>query len=290
MLDHQEMLVSFEPTSINQEHFTLSNSNIIRAYQLSEEGRVLVLGCGECREIPIKYLTRNSNVELLDIDTNALDKLTLYLEAEGRNLSELTFLNKDLTGLMCSICEDLRQSLQSASNASTALDSLINFADSKKMTFWYPAEKHKYTLIISSLLLTQLHVFVLAEIESVFLEYFPYSAEMLYNNHVWSKAKFNFARRLENRFVVHLKHLAMLNAIIYFSATVRVCFVKRLSTGLYSTEGSWIVAKTNRLADYFDSSFKILNESSWRWYIPKIEGNTDGRLYDVQALVLKYEG
>jgi hypothetical protein len=106
----------------------------------------------------------------------------------------------------------------------------------------------------------------------------------------WIKAKYRFARRLEDSFVAHLKSLSEAEASIYVSDTVRVCFVKHISKGLFSTEGSWIALKTNRLSDYFDTGYKITKETSWSWFLPKIEENSDGRLYEIQALILRCKG
>ena len=85
------------------------------------------------------------------------------------------------------------------------------------------------------------------------MKYFPDYKNELSSNSDWIKTKYRFTRNLEQAFVDHLKTLAAKDAVLYFSDTVRVCFLKKISDDLFSTEGSWITTKTNRLADYFDS-------------------------------------
>jgi len=281
---------SFGPKAINENHISISNSLILESCQLVESKNILILGCGQCSEIPLMKLNHSSHLDLIDIDEEALQKLRDNLASTGgTNLRGVSFFKEDITDSIAFLSEEAEKSLKSSNDVNESLTTLTNLIDNVEMIFWTPNRGYKYTLIICSLIITQFQAILLSKLEKIFLEYFPTHKSNLNFNTDWIKAKFRFARRLEEAFVAHLKTLATKDAVIYFSDTVRVCFLKNISNGLFSTEGSWITTKTNRLADYFDSSFKILKETSWPWYLPKIDNNSDGRLYDVQAVIVKYK-
>ncbi len=284
----KENLFSLDPKTTNENHISMSNSLIMEAYRLIDQKMVLVLGCGQCKEIPIESLIISSYVDLIDLDREALQKLRVNLTSNCcLNLERVSFVWEDITGFIVSLSKEVENCFQTAGGAEKSLRMVTNLLDSAKMSFWTSPVGYQYTLIICSLLLTQLQAFVLSKLERIFIKFFPKDRGMLCTDTDWIKAKFRLARKLEEAFVAHLKTLMDTEAIIYISDTVRVCFAKHISDGLFSTEGSWIALKSSRLVDYFDSSYKVIKETSWPWFLPKTEKNSDGRLYDVQALILK---
>lgn len=287
MMHMPQQYFLLDPKTINEHHVSMSHSLITDTYRLTDQKRVLILGCGRCREIPIEKLVDSACIDLIDIDGDALQKVRDDLTSTGINLKGVSFLNEDITGSIASLSEETDKLLKTSSDSHKSLTILTDLIDNARTVFWTPTAKYPYTLILCSLLLTQLQAFILSRLEGIFLEHFPKSRDILYAHQDWIKAKFRFARRLENGFVAHLRSLAATEAMIYVSDTVRVCFTKRISNELFSTEGSWLALKTSSLADYFDASYKIIKETSWPLFLPKIENNSDGRLYEVQALVLR---
>ncbi len=284
----QKYLFSIDTKTSNENHIFMSNSLITEAYRLAHQKRALILGCGQCKEIPVKSLIPLSAIDLVDIDSKYLQQLMDGFIASGTDLKRTCFFTEDITGLIASLSQELEKYLETSSNGvNGSLETLIKIINNAKPVFWTTPAGYRYTFIICSLVLTQFQAFILSKLEKIFLKYYPKSRDMLCNYQDWIKAKYRFARRLEDSFVAHLKILAEAEAIIYVSDTVRVCFVKHTSNGLYSTEGSWITLKTNRLSDYFNTGYKVIKETSWYWFLPKIEENSDGRLYEVQAVILK---
>ncbi len=283
-------IFSIDTKTTNENHIFMSNSLVTEAYQSVLQKRVLILGYGQCKEIPIKTLAHLSAIDLVDIDSKYLQQLMDGFIASGTDLKRTCFFTEDITGLIASLSQELEKYLETSSNGvNGSLKVLIKLINNARPVFWTAPAGYRYTFIICSLVLTQFQAFVLSKLERIFLKYYPKSRDMLCTYQDWIKAKYSFARRLEESFVAHLKILAAAEAIIYVSDTVRVCFVKHTSNGLYSTEGSWITLKTNRLSDYFNAGYKVIKETSWSWFLPKIEESSDGRLYEVQALILKYK-
>lgn len=274
--------------SINHTHVTSSIAMVVDAATAAGSGYAAVLGCGRCTEIPVRYLsTMFKRVDLVDVDSDALKSVETQFREWGQAKNSCILYHSDLTGLIPEIESNARDIAAKASGPLPCLDRLGELLVSATPSFWRPRNNEKYNLVICSAILTQLQATVRNRIESIFLYSYGGYAFLLSSHEQWRRHIWNFSRQLEDGFVTHLKTLTVPEAIIYISDTVRVCFVKRISEDLFSTEGSWIALKTNRLADYFDSSYKIIKETSWTWFLPKIENNSDGRLYEVQALVLR---
>lgn len=279
-----------DPVTLAVNHVATSKQMISKAYELADRGGVLVLGCGSCKEIPIETLVAASQLHLVDINEDALRGVRGDLTAKGMDLDGVTFTNEDIMGLIARLSSEVEAALPTTSDAHDACELLVHLIDHAEMAFWSPENRTRYSLIVCSLVLTQLQAVALARLEDVFLTHYPAGRVALATHKGWSRARFAFARRLEEAFVAHLRLIAAPNAILYLSSTIRVCFVKRIAAGLFSTEGSWVAAKTGRLADYFTSGDEIVQEASWPWFLSKRENGSDGRLYDVQALALRLEG
>ena len=278
--------ISFDQKGINDSHISNSNSSILESYHYADLDSILNLGCGECNEINLMNLKNSLHIDLVDIDKKVLKYLRGNISSSC-NYKGISIFNEDITGSIANLSESAENYIKTK-NDHESLKSLQYLVDNININFWVPPGGYKYTLIICSLLITQLQANLISALENVFLKYFPDYKNELSSNSDWIKTKYRFTRNLEQAFVDHLKTLAAKDAVLYFSDTVRVCFLKKISDDLFSTEGSWITTKTNRLADYFDSSFTILKETSWNWYLAKNDNNSDARLYDVQAVILRY--
>jgi len=274
--------------SINDTHVRSSIAMIVDAATLAGSGDAAVLGCGKCTEIPVRYLSEIfKRVDLVDLDSDALKSIETQCWQWEEAKNSCVLHHSDLTGLIPEIESNARDIAAKASGPLPCLDRLGELLALATPSFWRSRNNEKYNLLICSAVLTQLQATVRNRIENIFLDRYGGHAFLLSSHEKWRRHIWNFARQLEDGFVTHLKTLTVPEAIIYISDTVRVCFVKFISEDLFSTEGSWIVLGTNRLTDYFDSSYKIIREASWSWFLPKIENNSDGRLYEVQALVLR---
>jgi hypothetical protein len=284
----QENYFSLNVKTINENHFSMSKALIMEAYRLVNQQMVLVLGCGHCKEIPIRDMVDALHMDMVDLDEGTLQELRGDLMSIGINLKKVSFHSEDITGSIAPLSEEAEKALKASSDAHKSLTILSNIIGNARPDFWTPTAKYPYNLVLCSLLLTQLQAFILSKIERIFIETFPESKDILRTHQDWIDAKFGFSRRLENGFVTHLKSLAAIEAIIYVSDTVRVWFTERIRDDLFLTEGYWLTLKTNRLADYFDSSYEIIKQNSWLWFVPNSESNPGGKLYEVQALILRH--
>ncbi len=279
-----------DPVTLEVNHIAMSKRMIRKAYGLTDRGSVLVLGCGSCKEIPIEALIAASPLHLVDIDGEALRGVRDDLASKGMDLDGVTFTNEDITGLIAPLSREVEAALTTTSDAHDACRRLAHLLDHAEMAFWSPRHGTRYSLIVCSLVLTQLQAVALSRLEGIFLKHYPAGRSVLAAHKDWNHTKFRFARRLEEAFVDHLKLMAARNAILYVSSTIRVCYMKRMVSGLFSTQGSWIAAKTGCLADYFASGDETIREASWPWFLLRQENGSDGRLYDVQALTLRLKG
>jgi hypothetical protein len=167
------------------------------------------------------------------------------------------------------------------------LDSLGQLLASTPPNFWLPPQDKKFNLIICSGILTQLQMSVRASIEPLFLDRFPDHQAALSSHQQWKSLVWEFARQLEDAFIIYLESLAAPKAIIYLSDTVHACWLVALDSQAFVTEGAWIATRTSRLADYLHPHYKIVAERQWQWLREAEEGPYWGRLYGVQSLIYR---
>jgi hypothetical protein len=269
-------------------HCRSSFSMIEKAAELANSGRALVLGCGKCSEIPIHFMRKKcSQIDLVDIDVNAIRALKAECQLKVEPGDSFGFHCADLTGLIPQIETRAQQLVEKTSDPSQCLCHLGHLLTLATPKFWTQPNGEKYKLIICSTILTQLQATVRNRVEDIFLKRFPQQHSELATHQVWKKNIWEFARKLEDAFINHLRSLAAPGAIIYLSATVHVGWLIQSDAQTLTTEGYWIATRTSRLADYLRNE-EVFAEQQWKWFRKEPEGPYWGRLYGIQAIIFRF--
>jgi hypothetical protein len=274
--------------SIKNTHVQSSMTMMIEAANMAGGGRAALLGCGKGSEIPVHQLAGNfGRIDCVDLDTLALRILEARCKQSEESRRSCRFHNSDLTGLIPQLVPLAREIISAVSDPLACLDQLGTLLNSVQPEFWKPPSPEKYSLVICSAVLTQLQATVRKSVEEIFLDRFPGQASVLSSCNTWRSSLWNFARSLEDSWILHLDSLCSSKGIIYLSDTVRVCWLRRSEPDGFTTEGSWIATRTARLADYLRPSNEILAQDHWPWIRTEAEGMYTGRLYEVQAIIYR---
>lgn len=257
---------------------------IADAAELAPPGYALVLGCGQCTEIPVRFLCqRFSQVDLLDANGAVLDELDLRYQTASPPLTRYALHRADLTGLVVRIIPEARKVVASAQSPAACLEALGEVLLAHEPRFWRPPHQESYSLIVGSVMLTQPPAAILKAVGEIFQSYFP--AEWLERYKPWKKVAWQFSRQVEKAFIAHLADLLQTTGVVYLSETVHVCWLSTSPAGDgFSTEGSWILTESSKLADYLPAHYEIIDERSWEWLDLVPEGGYQGRLYGVQGI------
>ena len=271
-------------------HRQRSGEMILRAAQAAAPGRAAVLGAGACEEIPLAELAaRFDEVTLNDVDEqplrSAVDALDLPEAARGKLRIEMA----DLSGLTQPALAAIDQLLAVSSGAASAIEAM-----SAAVRAAEPAEfpiTGRRDLVVASCVLSQLHFGLTHQAGARFAARFPDAEERLRASRVWKAALYDTARGMEDRFVGELTKLVTDDGVVYLSESVQMCYVQLGPDGQWQTEGTYRMLRTKDLADYVRGQFAIEQRGRWEWIVdrPAVVGDV-GRMYDVQALVLRRGG
>lgn len=286
MNQHNLMVVPRE--LIADSHLSLSKEMISAAARLSDPCCCAVLGCGNCRDVPIDYLTGTFHqTDYVDLDTSSVQLTQARRQSVDAARHMFRFFKADLTGLVDRLSAAAEEVSLRFTAPQSSLDSLSSLLLSTRPDFWRPPTNEQYNCIICSTVLTQLQASVRNAIERIVLARYPTSSDILQSYGPWKKSLWAFARRIEDAFLDHLDSLSAPRGIIYLSDTVTVSWLRAGASQSFITEGTWIATRTGRIADYLRPWHEIITERSWCWTRKKTEGVYLGRLYGVQAMIYR---
>lgn len=272
-------------------HVRASSELIARAVALAPKGRAAVLGCGRCGEIPVPLLLDSfTHADFVDSDGTALSDLCSRWPATNGHASRSAFFEADLTGLIEPLSATAERIAGTSGEASQCLDHLSRLLAQATPDFWRPAHGEGYSLVICSLVLTQLQATARGSVEAAFLRRFPESRRVLAGHPRWRSAIWSFARRLEEGWMDHLTSLARQGAVVYLADTVHVAWLSESVPESWTTAGAWIATRTSRLADYLRPWEPPLAEERWQWLRREPEGEFAARLYGVQGVIYRTAG
>jgi hypothetical protein len=147
------------------------------------------------------------------------------------------------------------------------------------------AEVHD--LVIASCVLSQLTFGLIQHIRGSLATRFPDAADRAQSDPRLAQAFERLTRRCEAEFVDYLAAITAPAGRLFFSDTVQMCFVRASDQGDWTTPGTWRMTKTQRLDDYLDGRFIVHARRRWNWVVNRpISAGDEGRLYDVQAMIL----
>jgi hypothetical protein len=281
-------IFSLSEESLVDTHVASSAGMIAEAAALAQPARAAVLGCGRGAEIPVRLLKESCrHVDFVELDADALSVVEAQCRSDEQGKADCFFHPADLTGLGEQAASRAREIVAGATDPSECVGQLGELLAASVADFWRPVDGQGYDLVVCSTVLTQLEASVREGVEKVFLDRFPghSSAMMLHGG--WKKTLWDFARRLEDGFVGHLRSLLNPRGVLYFSETVHCCWFGELGPSEFVAEGAWLMTRTSRLADYLTPSDEIVSERKWNWVWRRTEGPYCGRLYGVQALICR---
>ncbi len=145
----------------------------------------------------------------------------------------------------------------------------------------------RFDLAIASCLLSQLHAPAARRAEQVFAERFAADVALLRSADRWQSSLQSLARRIEAEFMARLPALLAHGGRIYLSETVQTCLTDLAADGSWTTAGTYRMTKSLDLTDYVDARFEIENRGRWTWVATVPQAGKPGKLFDVQALILK---
>lgn len=274
-------------TPVPSRHVQESRRLILAAAETVHPGRAVVLGAGNCAEIPLAELaTRFEHLTLNDIDRQLLDEGIAAANLDAAARAKIDVRIADLTGVTQKLIEKIDAALPAVSEPEAAIDLMARIVDDEPLA-QMPIDG-KNDLVVASCVLSQLHFALAHRAGERFLERFGGEIERLRQSQRWTTAVYNMARRMEGRFVDGLIGLVAQGGLIYLSESPQMCYFRLTGDGHWETVGTHRMLRTQDLTGYVDRRFAIIAHGRWHWVVspPKQAGQV-GRLFDVQAVVLR---
>ena len=272
---------------VSDQHVAESRQLILAAAEEAEAGRAAVLGAGHCAEIPLAELAaRFKQVTVNDVDAAELDKGLAAAHLDDAARAKLDVQIADLTNTTEPLLEKIGAALKATEDPEAAIEEMARLVDEQAVG-GMPLEG-KYELIVASCVLSQLHFGLLHRAADAFEQKFAGEIERLRQSVRWSAALYEMARRMEKQFIDDLAaHLAP-GGLIYLSDSTQMCYVKLTPAGMWETEGTYRMLRSQYITDYLDRRFVTKASGRWHWLVspPQHPGDV-GRLFDVQAVVLR---
>ncbi len=259
--------------------------------------QAIVLGGGACREIPLEDLaSRFDRIVIDDIKPPADSAALVESRIGSADAARLQWRTRDLTGQIACLGEAWRRALDRESTAAAAIEAMSQVA-AAPLGAGHEASAsagdpsgERYTLVVASCLLSQLHAPAWQVARDLFAQRFPQATRELAESKLWFDSLALLARALERRFVADLPSLVAPGGRIYLSESVRVSFLNWAGPATWSTRGGLRMTATGDLADYLDSRFVIQTRDRWAWIVaPEEPPGPQGKAFDVQGLVLRLD-
>jgi hypothetical protein len=268
-------------------HRERSRRMILRAAEGVAPGRAIVLGAGACEEIPLAELAaRFAEVALNDVDQQSLARALDALELNAVDRQKIKIRFADLTGMIQPALGAIQRALATVGDAPRAIDAMSGALDNV-VAGEFPITG-RYDLVIASCVLSQLHFALVHEAARQFEARFGGQAEALRESDRWKAVVWKIARRMEDKLVVDLTTIVGPGGLVYLAESAQMCYIRLADGGRWQSEGTYRMLRTTDLADYLQGRFTIVERGRWEWVVwPPRKAGDVGRLYDVQALVLR---
>jgi len=264
-----------------------SHRLILAAADTAKTGRALILGAGRSAEIPLAVLaTRFERITINDIDRVELEQGLAAAGLDDAARAKLDVRVADLTGVTDELLGKINAALHEAEEPDAAIETMARLVDEQTLP-GMPIEG-QYDLIVASCLMSQLHFALLHRASDAFEGRFHGEGERVRNSVRWTSSLYEMARRMEKQFVDDLHARLAQGGLIYLSDAPQMCSIKLTADGQWQTEGTHRLLRTKNLTDYLDKRFVTVAHQRWHWItFPPQEPGQSGRLFDVQAVVLR---
>ena len=197
-------------------HLNRSSRGILSAMDLAQgRTRAVVLGAGKCREIPLEALAKEfEEVVLVDLDRDSLHEATDRLSPGVR--SRIRIQVSDVTSFGQTLMERIRMAVQAGHSVKETfqrLESVYARASQMDSRVQLPAGD----LVVSSLLLSELHWYPLRYTDQLLQEKFGVSLSH-WNGSVHARSRLERLARADH--VALLEELSRPGGVIYFADTI----------------------------------------------------------------------
>jgi hypothetical protein len=267
-------------------HSDYSCRNILRVAEWAAHDSVLVLGAGQCKEIPLRELVSTFNhVTLNDQDARPLADAVISSELSLVEGSKVQLWRQDLTGTTHTYASEVVATLDKFHrDGPEACAQHIS-----KLTLSTPVASvigdRTYDFIVASCLLSQLHVRVCDHARELFRARFPDDELKLLTCPSWGLALYTLARRMEEHLIDDIYRLLRPGGRLYLSDTTHCSFLHPSPGNQWFTRGYYLLIRTARLQDYLDERFVTQYLGRWTWTVTSTAPSAQpDRIYLVQAL------
>jgi hypothetical protein len=271
---------------------------ILQAADAVSPGRAIVLGAGRCDEIPLAALVEQfGEVSLNDINADLLAQGIAAANLSAVERAKISSTAVDLIGITDALTSECRSVVVKAGDVEHAVADVVAIVGPANpimptelimSTVPISPTVKSFDLIVASCVLSQLTSALIQNVRSMLSDRYSHAAKQIQSHPLLTQAFDKLTRRCETAFVDFLASGVAPSGRIFFSDSVQMCFVRLTNEGNWVTPGTWRMTKTLRLDDYLDGRFQVLKRQRWNWVVNSPQSADDeGRLYDVQAMILK---
>jgi hypothetical protein len=264
-------------------HAAMSHALIEEAAAEVSPGRVLILGAGACREIPLVALAqRFAAVVLVDEDAAGL-AAAMALIAGAPCRAEVATEQCDLTGIAQALIDGAAACLADATTPEDAEAGLCALIDGAQPQIAGPAAA--WDLVIASCVGTQLHLRALHAIVQRHAERFPHGPS-IGASAAWTAAMLRLSWRLQDAFVARALDLVTADGRLYLADTVQVGTVYARLDGTWRTPGWYRMTRSRFLSELFPAIAQPVHGGQWPHVVAVPSHDAPGLVYNVHAAVL----
>jgi len=267
------------------DHIDNSRRLIMQGAQGIARNRVIIMGAGNCMEIPLEELAQSfQSVILQDLDLGkgigtARDSLSLDLQ------SKVALNPEDVSSVGALFLNGALEIINSAVSEEGAVRGIIDYMNNIELFEWDISIDEKADYIVCSLLLSVLmlgeFVYLERKIEDIFGD--VESALALGDN--WARAKIDFKSRVIDNVIDKIAASLNPGGKVFLADSV-IQHASGLG-GVIDTVERYKFFSAEHLRDLLKGRFNVDYEESWDWpYLP--EGNSFNRLseYEIETLIL----
>lgn len=274
-------------TPVPSQHVEESRALILDAAGKVRPGRVVVLGAGNCAEIPLAELVaRFEHVTLNDVNGQLLEGAVAAAALDEQARAKVDLHVADLTGVTETLVEKISTALATIEDPQAAVAVMARLVDAEQVA---PLPiSGQFDLVVASCLLSQLHFDLVHRCAERFASRYPGRGDQLAGSSLWTTAMFGMARRMEAALIDGIAALVAHGGLVYLSESPQMCYIQLTEAGAWETAGTFRMLRSAEIDDYVDERFAIVTRRRWHWVVaPPQQPGQVGRLFDVQALVLR---
>ncbi len=256
---------------------------IMQGAQGIDANRVLVIGAGNCTDIPLEALAQFfQEVVLQDFDLTGIRNAKNVLPIELQNRISLNA--EDISSIGALFLNEALAIIDNAKSDSAAVRELISYMDNMELPQWNISDSEKADYIVYSLVLSVLMWGEFLYIEQRVADKFDELETIHILNYNWEEAKARFKNRVIDNVIDRLE--STLNPggrLLFIDSTIKRTTANNVSGILEDIQ----VFSKKHLRDLIEGRFYVDYEESWSWhYLPRDNNFDIISEHDIEALIL----